>query len=177
MRYWKFGLAAVAVNVAVLAASLGLYGAGSAARNTARFAVLIFLAAFAAPGLRRWLHVFEPAPLIIAYVSAQMVHYCAVALLHTAFAGQPMQVGVPQIAIVLLGFTLTALMGMTASAQGKFGRALHNLTLYVVFLILAADYSSHPLKSMRLVAIPVFAALVLRWVPRKSSAVAVAGAK
>src|SRR3954471_2341696 len=90
MRYWKFGLAGAVIDVAVLAASLGLYGAGSAARNTARFAVLIFLAAFAAPGLRRWLHVFEPAPLIIAYVSAQMVHYCAVALLHTAFAGQPM---------------------------------------------------------------------------------------
>src|SRR5690242_11827563 len=101
MRYWKFALAAAVANVAVLAASLGLHGAGSAARNTARLAALIFLSAFAAPGLRRWLRFPEPALLIAAYVAAQMVHYAAVALLHTVFAQRPLELGVPQIAIVL----------------------------------------------------------------------------
>jgi hypothetical protein len=176
MRHWKFALAAAVANGAVLAACLGLYGAGSAARNTARFAVLIFLFAFAAPGLRRWLRFPEPALLIAAYVAAQMVHYAAVALLHTVFAKDPLQLGIPQIAIILLGFTLTMLMGLTASARNKSAIAIHKLTLYVVFLILAADYSSHPNKSMRFAALPVFAALVLRWIPGSSAkASAVAG--
>jgi len=173
MRYWKSALAAAVANVAVLAASLAVYGAGSAARNTARLAAVVFLIVFAAPGLRRWIRVPESPVLVAAYVAAQMVHYTAVALLHTVFASQPLQLGVPQIVIVLLGFTLTTSMGLTASGNRKLTIAVHKLTLYIVFLILAADYSSHPVKSMRVVAIPVFAALLLRWVPRRAGAMAV----
>ena len=173
MNYWKCAFAAAGANCIVLALSLARYGTlvggGAAARNTARFAALIFLAAFAAPGLRRWLRFPEPAFLIMAYVAAQLVHYAAVALLHTVFAPIRITLGVPQVAIVMFGFSLTMLMAFTAASRNKVAAALHKVTLYIVFLILAADYSSHPVKSMRLVAIPIFAALALRWIPRKST--------
>ena len=37
--------------------------------------------------------------------------------------------------------------------------------LYLIWLILAADYAKHPVKTLRLVVIPVVLALVLRHLP------------
>ena len=37
--------------------------------------------------------------------------------------------------------------------------------LYLIWFILAADYAKHPVKTLRLVAIPVVLALVLRHLP------------
>jgi len=88
----KLLVTAAAGNVLVIALCFAIYGmnhegAGSATRNTARFAICFFLAGFAAPGLRKWLPWYQqPAPLIQAFVAAQMVHFCAVIALHTKFA-------------------------------------------------------------------------------------------
>ena len=176
MRYGKIMLAAAALNCVVLSSSLALYGwnksgGGAAARNTARFAVLLFLCALASPGLRRWTTFPESNKLVFAYCAAQMVHYAAVALLHGVLSGKPFELGLPEIAVVLLGFSLTLVMATTAESTNRILTVLHKVTLYIVFFILAADYSSHPMKAMRFAAVPVFVAMVLRHIPRAGKVV------
>jgi hypothetical protein len=151
-------------------------GAAAGTRATARFALCFLLAGFAAPGLRRWWPVVpEPADLIIAFVSAQMVHYSMVALLHTKFAATPAQIGVGQIVVVVGGFSLAAIAGVTARATRPTLRMAQTVSIYIFWLILAADYSQHPVKALRWMAIPVFAAMILRHVPvAKKSAAATA---
>ncbi len=141
-------------------------GAGSATRNTARFAICFLLTGFAAPGLRKWWPTFtEPANLIRAYMAAQFVHFAFVINLHTTFADS-IQIGLPQIVISVLGFSLVAATGYTASAETRAGVIINSVLLYINWFILAADYSKHPVKMMRLAAIPVFLALLLRHLPR-----------
>jgi hypothetical protein len=181
----KLLVTAAAGNVLVIALCFAIYGmnhegAGSATRNTARFAICFFLAGFAAPGLRKWLPRYpQPAPLIQAFVAAQMVHFCAVIALHTRFAAEPLHLGLPHIAVVLLGFSLVLAIGIlstgiltpgltaTPRPQSRVSSVAYVVLLYVVWLILAADYPGHPVKPVRLVAIPVFLALVLRHLPRR----------
>src|ERR1051325_8280330 len=137
-------------------------GAGSAARNTARFSVAFFLVGFASPGLRRWaVRLPEAAALFYAFFAAHFVHFAAVLLLHTRF-GDRTAITLPQVVIVVAGVTITAMVGMTAGRGSRVSRTLHLFSVYVIFLILAADYSQHPTKSMRWMAVPVFASLVVR---------------
>jgi len=82
--------------------------------------------------------------------------------------------GLPQIAVVLLGFSLILAIGILATGltatprpQSRVSSVAHVVLPYVVWLILAADYSGHPVKPVRLVAIPVFLALVLRHLPQR----------
>jgi hypothetical protein len=139
--------------------------AGSATRNTARFAICFLLVGFAAPGLRKWVTNFpDPGNLVRAYMAAQFVHFAFVINLHTVFA-DTINIGLPQIVISALGFTLVAATGYTAEAVTRLGSRIHSFLLYTNWLILAADYSKHPLWFMRLAAIPVFLALILRWIP------------
>jgi hypothetical protein len=143
-----------------------LSGAGSATRNTARFAIIFLLAGFAAPGLKSWWPAFtEPANLVRAYMAAQFVHFAFVINLHTTFASQ-IEIGLPQIAISLLGFSLVAATGYTATAVTRAGVLIHTVLLYINWLILALDYPKHPYRLMRLVTIPVFLALLLRHLPK-----------
>jgi hypothetical protein len=131
---------------------------------------LFFLASFAAPGLRKWLPWYpQPAPLIQAFVAAQMVHFGAVIALHTKFAAEPLHLGPPQIAVVLLGFSLILATGLTATPrpQSRVYSLAHVVFPYVIWLILAADYPGHPVKPVRLIAIPVLFALVLMHLPRR----------
>jgi hypothetical protein len=122
-----------------------LSGAGSATRNTARFAIIFFL--------------------VRAYMAAQFVHFAFVINLHTTFASQ-IEIGLPQIAISLLGFSLVAATGYTATAVTRAGVLIHTVLLYINWLILALDYPKHPYRLMRLVTIPVFLALLLRHLPK-----------
>jgi hypothetical protein len=141
-------------------------GAGSATRNTARFAICFLLVGFAAPGLKNWWPAFtEPANLIRAYMAAQFVHFAFVTNLHTTFANQ-IEIGLPQIAISLFGFSLVAATGYTATAVTRSGTVIHTVLLYINWLILAIDYSKNPDRMMRMAAIPVFLALLLRHLPR-----------
>jgi len=185
----KLILAAAFCNVFIILLCFAVYGtngagAGAAARNTARFAICFFLTGFAAPGLREWLPRYpQSASLIPAFVAAQMVHFCSVIVLQAKFVAKPLQLGAPQIAIVLVGFSIVLVAGLTAapSSHSRIHSAVHVVSLYLIWLVLAADYPSHPIKALRLVAIPVFLALVLRHLPKRranyldSSAISVPG--
>jgi len=169
-------LAVAFSNVLIIGLCFAIYGlnaegAGAATRSTARFAICFFLAGFAAPGVRKWLPWYpDAASLIQAFVAAQMVHFCSVIALHTKFAAEPLPLGGPQIAITLIGFSIVLGAGITARPHIQshiISRAAHLLLLYMIWLILAADYAKHPIKSLRLVAILVVIALVLRHLPRR----------
>jgi hypothetical protein len=170
----KLLLTAAFCNLVVILLCFAVYGinaagAGAAARNTARFAICFFLVGFAAPGIRKWLPWYpQPATLIHAFVAAQMIHFCSVIALHTKFAGEPLQLGLPQIAVILVGFSIVLGVGLTSMpSQSRVYNGAHVVFLYLIWLILAADYPQHPVKPLRLVAIPVVLALVLRHLPRQ----------
>jgi len=174
-RRKRLAFAAIA-NCAIIVASfatLGLNepGAGAATRFTARFAIAFFLIGFAAPGLRKWLAGFPDAALWMqAFVIAQFVHFAAVILLHTAFAQHGLHLGIGETAIVLAGFTAVAGIGLTASPLPgrRFRSAIHIFLIYVILLILAADYSQHPIKPLRWMLLPIILALLLRHFPRRT---------
>jgi hypothetical protein len=169
---------AIAGNCAVILGCVLLWGwtlagAGAAARNTARLSVLFFLVGFASPGLRRWIaNLPGAAAFFYAFVAAHFVHFGAVLMLHLGFGDG--HVTLPQIVVVVGGVTITSLVALTAAPrpQSRPYKALHLFAIYTIFLILAADYSQHPIKSMRLMAIPVVAALVLRHLPKRAAEVA-----
>jgi hypothetical protein len=178
----KLWILAAVGDLLVGIASLAVHGftaaaAGSATRNTVRFAILFLLTGFAAPGLRRWFPALtDSANLIRAYMAAQFVHFAFVINLHTVFADR-MQIGFAQVAISLLGFSLVAATGLTAGAVTRAGTIIHTVLLYVNWLILALDYPQHPVKHMRILAGPVFLALIVRWAPKpKAESANAAGA-
>ena len=146
-------------------------GAGSATRNTARFAITFFLAGLAAPGLKRWMRwIPEPFALIQGFVAAQMIHFGCVVLLHTRFAPGRFHLSVDEAVVTILGFSLVVAVGATAvpHPEKRFYSFAHVFTLYVLFLILAADYGEHPVRVLRLMLIPVLLAMLLRHLPRRS---------
>jgi hypothetical protein len=178
----KLWILAAVGDLLVGIASLAVHGftaaaAGSATRNTARFAILFLLTGFAAAGLRRWFPALtDSANLVRAYMAAQFVHFGFVINLHTVFADR-LGIGFAQVAISLLGFSLVAATGLTAGAVTRAGTIIHTVLLYINWLILAADYPQHPVKHMRLVAIPVFFAMIVRWLPKaKAESANAAGA-
>jgi len=170
---WKLLTAAAASNILVIVLCFAVYGmnaegAGAGTRVTARLAICFFLAGFAAPGLRKWLAWYpEPAMLIQAFVAAQLIHFCSVIMLHTKFADGPLRLDAPQVVIVLVGFSIVVGAGLTATlcTRSRTHGAAQTVLLYLIWLILAADYAKHPVKTLRLVAIPVVLALVLRHLP------------
>jgi hypothetical protein len=168
---------AVIANAVIIAVCFSISGwnepgAGAATRNTARFAIVFFLLGFASPGLRKWLSWWpEPWVLLQTFVAAQFVHFSAVALLHTVFAEGGFHLGLPQVIVVLVGFSIVAGVGGTAvNEPGKRLRAsAHLVLIYLIFLILAADYSQHPVNAMRWMTLPLALAFVLRHLPRKTA--------
>ena len=166
---------AVVSNLVVIALYLSASGwdeagAGAATRNTARLAITFFLLGFASPGLLKWIKGWpEPSILLHMFVAAQFVHFGAVALLHTVFAKGGLQLGISQVIVVLVGFSTVAGVGWTAIPQpGKRLRAaIHIVLLYLIFLILVADYSQHPARPLRWMIVPLTIAFVLRHLPRK----------
>jgi hypothetical protein len=140
-------------------------GAHSAARNTARLALFIFLLGFAQPGLSR-LIVWLPtaAALIEAFVCAQAVHFATVVIMvlldKTHFLRH---FSVPGILIVVIGASAVLVAGFTARrTESRTVRVLHQFLLYVIFLIFFADYLEHPEKSLRVIALVLAIGLVAR---------------
>jgi len=168
-------LAAIIGNCLVVGLSFAVFGwnaegAGVATRSTARFAIAFFLVGLAAPGLKRWIRWFpDPFGLIQAFVAAQMIHFACVALLHTLFAPERFHLSLGEIVITVIGFSLVMAAGATAVPRPglRFYGFAHVLTLYIIFLILAADYREHPVKILRLMLIPVLLAMLLRHLPRR----------
>ena len=81
--------------------------------------------------------------------------------------GWPLRLDAPQVVIVLVGFSIVVGAGLTATlcTRSHIYGAAQIVLLYLIWLILAADYAKHPVKTLRLVAIPVVLALVLRHLP------------
>jgi hypothetical protein len=171
--------AAIICNCLIIGLCFAMFGinaegAGSATRNTGRFAMVFFLARFAAPGLANLIvSLPKTSSLIYAFVAAQMVHFGSVAVLHTLFAKQPLSLSVPLVAIVASGFSIVAAAGLTVDPhpQFRFYTIVHIFTIYGIFLILAADYLQHPVKPLRVIAVPVLASLLLRHLPRRRQSV------
>jgi len=93
---------------------------------------------------------------------------------HTAilafFVG--LQVGIPQVIVVLVGFSMVAGSVWTATPEPekRVRAAIHIMLLYLIFLILVVDYSQRPARSLRWMIVPLTIAFVLRHLPRKKMA-------
>lgn len=164
--------AAAASNIGVAAATLvtrgwNAAGAHAAARNTARFSCLWFVAAFAAPGLARLVRGLPAgARLVQAFVAAHLVHFATVAALIAAFerahlAEQPGQAA----AILLIGFSVVVGAGITALPRPwRVYSAIHQVTLYLIFLIFFLAFARNAVKPLRLLAVLLACALLVRLV-------------
>lgn len=166
---WLFSLAA-ASNLSVALATIALHGwnaagAHAAARNTARFSSLWFMVAFAAPGLSRLVGGLPAAArLVKAFVTAHLVHFAVVAALIASFErAHLVQKPLASAAILVFGFSLVVGAGLTATARGSRSYiVLHTLTLYLLFLIFFLAFAQNEVKPLRLMAVPLALALLLR---------------
>ena len=106
--------------------------------------------------------------LIQAFVSAHLVHFATVGLLLTMFewervAQNPVKVA----ATVLIGAGAVIATGLTATPRpSRIYAGIHSFALYIVFLIFFTAYLRHPVKPLRLVAVPLGLALLLRLTSR-----------
>ena len=165
---------AVAGNCVVAAATYAVFGwnaaaAQAAARNTARFSLIWLTVGFAAPGLVRFMRTLPPETrLIQAFVSAHLVHFATVGLLLTIFEwARVTQNPVEVTATVLIGAGAVLTAGLTATPRAsRLYTGIHGVTLYIVFLIFFAAYLRHPVKPLRLLAVPLGIALLLRLTSR-----------
>jgi hypothetical protein len=161
---------AVAGNGLVAAATYavrgwGASGAHAAARHTARFSLLWFVVAFAAPGLMRFTRSLpSPAALVRAFVGAHLVHFATVLALVVGFESSHVAEHPGQSAAVIgLGAAIVILLGLTASfGTSRFYAAVHRVALYVVFLIFFAAYVKHPVHPLRAISVVLVVALILR---------------
>lgn len=139
--------------------------AHAAARDTARFSLLWFTVAFAAPGIRRLFPVWPAeAKLIRAFVAGHLVHFSVVLALIVSFETahlrqKPVQVA----AIVIVGFVVVITAGITATPRASaLYTAVRTLAIYAAFLIFFLAYVRHPVRPMRLLAVPLALALIIR---------------
>jgi hypothetical protein len=166
----------IVANLAIIATCFAVkgwneIGAGSATRNTARFAIAFFLLGFASPALKRWMACWPGSTILLhMFAAALFVHFGAVALLHSTFVKSGLHLGIPEVIVVLVGVAVIGGIGLTAEPQpGKCIRSvIHVVLLYLIFFILFADYSQHPDKVLRWMVVPLVIALVLRHLPRKT---------
>ena len=139
-------------------------GAHAAARNTARLAVFVFLIGFAQPGVSRlitWLP--SAAALIEAFVCAQVVHFVTVIITVVLDKGHFLRhFSLAGLLTVVIGASAVLGTAFTAHMQSRLLHVLHEVSLYVVFLIFFADYLKHPDRSLRVIAFVLAAGLVAR---------------
>jgi hypothetical protein len=165
---------ATAGNCVVAATTLALRGWSSAgvhaaARNTARFSMLWLMVGFAAPGLVRWLRGLpSEARLIQAFTAAHAVHFAVVALLLATFESAHIAKHPGQAALsVLGGFTIVMAAGFTAAPRvSRLYTVIHQIALYAVFLLFLAAFSFNAVKPLRVLAVFLGLALLLRLTSR-----------
>lgn len=161
---------ALGCNVLLAATTVGVYGwtpAGihAAARNTARFASLWFVVAFAAPGLTRFVPLLPTEErLTRAYVAGHLVHFAVVSLLILTFdSAHVLQAPGRSAAIVLVGFVIVMAVGMTARPRlSRLHAAARSFALYAIFGIFFLAFVHNSFTPVRLLAIVFAVALVLR---------------
>ena len=161
---------AAASNLSVALATIAALGwnatgAHAAARNTARFSCLWFVVAFAAPGLARLVRSLPDAThLVYAFVGAHLVHFAVVAALIASFeTAHLVQKPGLSAAILLIGFSVVVGAGLTARCGGsRLYTTMHRVLLYLLFLIFFLAFAHNAVKPLRLMAVPLGLALLLR---------------
>ncbi len=100
------------------------------------------------------------------------MHFATVSLVLAMFdiaktVQHPLQV----MAVVLFGAGLTLSAGLTATPRPTWlHRIVHPVALYAVFLLFLLAFGGNPAKPLRVLAIPLLAALLLRLSGRRSYA-------
>jgi hypothetical protein len=183
--HFMLSLTAILANLAVSAATFLFYGwnvaaAHAAARNTARFSGLWFLAAFVAPGMRRILASLpDNSRLVRSFVAAHMVHFAVVALMLVVWESARIKKHPGQAAAtVLLGFLLVVAVGLTSVPRASRAQTVvHRVLLYGIFLIFFSGFLKDVIRPLHLVAILFAVGLLLRLTnrPTYSTARQVAG--
>jgi hypothetical protein len=161
---------ALAGSCALAAAVYALFGwnvagAHAAARYTARFSLIWFTVGFAAPGLRRIVRSLpDETRLVQSFFAAHLVHFATVGLLLAMFErGRVVQNPIAVGATVLIGASAVIATGLTAMPRAsRLYVGIHGVALYTVFLIFFIAYARHPIKPMRLLAVALGIALLLR---------------
>jgi hypothetical protein len=104
------------------------------------------------------------ASLVKAFVAAQCVHFVAVivtiALDNTHFLRH---FSIGTVLTVGIGFSVVILAGLTATPRpSRLHNALHSISLYLIYPIFLLAYFKHPVKPLRVVALLLVIALVIR---------------
>ena len=165
MSQRKLVISAIVANTLVAAIAYALYGwtrigAHVAARSTARFAALVFVIAFAQPGLARWIASLPSyATLVYAWVAAHCVHFVAVAITF-ALDRSPH----PHLAeIVVVGFTIVVISGVTVGhSVSRAMRVIHAVAIYATFLVFMLAFATNRFVPLRALAVLLVLSLALR---------------
>jgi len=146
--------------------------AHAATRNTARFAGVCFLFAFAAPALVRFVRRLpSEVTLVLAFVAAQGVHFATVILLLSAFEREHVAQNPLRTTLVFtLGFGLVLTAALTAHPRAtRWYAALRTFALYMIFLIFTLAFAFNRLKPLRVFSVLLLAALIARLTSRVQS--------
>ena len=155
-------------NLVVAAITLGILGWNSAAahatvRNTARFSALCCAAALASPALSKIMHRDRQSQLILAFVAAHVVHFVTVtALLFTFERAHIAERTGQSVAVIGIGFSLILTLGLAAAAVRPAAKVIRSVTLYAASLIFFVAFFHHAIRPLRVIALIIAIALVLR---------------
>jgi hypothetical protein len=151
-------------------------GAHAAARNSARFSAMWFVVAFAAPGLQQFIRGLPSAmTLLWAWFAAHLVHFASVAVLLSTF-DRPHLAQHPgrAVLVLLIGSGVVFGAALTASSHSPLYRVIHKLSLYAVFALFTLAFAHNRVPGLRLLAVALGLALVLRLTAHFRSAQATA---
>lgn len=127
--------------------------------------LVVVMVAFAAPGLTRLVRgVPVGARLVQAFVAAHLVHFGVIGALIASFeTAHLVQKPIAFAVILVFGFSLVVGAGLTATPRGsRFYSGLHKFTLYALFLIFSLAFVQNAMKPLRLMAVPLALALIVR---------------
>ena len=161
---------AIAANTLVAAIAFALYGwtaigAHVAARSTARISVLVFLVAFAQPGLARWVDSLPSyVALVHAFVAAHCVHFVTVLITLVLDATHHLRRAPASVmAVLTVGFLLVLVSGITVGLrERRSGRVMHGVAIYAVFAIFLVAFVTNRFMPLRVVVLFLLVALGLR---------------
>jgi len=140
-------------------------GAHAAVRNTARFAGVCFMLAFAAPALMRLAkRLPSEASLVLAFVAAQGVHFATVIVLLSVFEREHVaQNPLPTALVFTLAFGLVLTAALTCQPQrARWYTAVRAFSLYAIFLIFTLAFGFNRVKPLRVLSVLLLAALIAR---------------
>ena len=99
-----------------------------------------------------------------AFVAAHLVHFAVVGALIADFeTAHLVHKPLASAAILVFGFSMVVGAGLTATpGSSRSYSALHTFTLYALFLIFFLAFAHNAVKPLRLMAVPLALAFILR---------------